>query len=191
MTNIETIDTSKLDDKTRKKLNRIETAARTVSLIYQDLTFAVLERHKKEENELLDIEKIVEERVEYFRTIARAKAVSVSLDLKPFRTTMEKRKFVLLFDNLLSNAVKYNKRGGNVSVVLRRGLLRIEDSGIGMSEDIVPYIFDRYRRFTEETGGFGIGLSIVKRIADEYGIAIEIISKEGKGTTFVLKWGVK
>ncbi len=188
LTNIETIDTTKLDPKLRKKLGRIDTAARTVSLIYQDLTYAVLDRHKKGKETLLDVERIVKERVEYFRTIAQAKAVEIVLDTKPFRTVMNKRKFVLLFDNLLSNAVKYNRRGGTVTVVVRQGLLRIEDSGIGMSKEVLPYIFDRYKRFTEETGGFGIGLSIVKRIVDEYGIVIEVRSTEGKGTTVALKW---
>jgi two-component system OmpR family sensor kinase len=49
-------------------------------------------------------------------------------------------------------------------------------------------MFDRYRRFNESEGGFGIGLNIVKKILDEYGIEIEVISEKDKGTRMVLTW---
>jgi len=49
-------------------------------------------------------------------------------------------------------------------------------------------MFDRYMRFNQSEGGFGVGLSIVKKIIDEYNIKIEVESKEGEGTKMVLKW---
>jgi len=66
--------------------------------------------------------------------------------------------------------------------------LVIWDTGIGTKEENIPFMFDRYMRFNESEGGFGIGLSIVKQILDEYNISIEVKSKEGEGTRMVLRW---
>jgi two-component system OmpR family sensor kinase len=64
----------------------------------------------------------------------------------------------------------------------------VEDTGIGIEEEKIPFIFDRYLRFNSSEGGFGVGLSIVKKIVDEYTIDIEVDSKLGKGTRMVLRW---
>jgi len=91
-------------------------------------------------------------------------------------------------NNLISNAIKYNKRNGTVGIQLREGLLVIWDTGIGMNEEKIPFMFDRYMRFNNSEGGFGVGLSIVKKILDEYHISIEVESTEGEGTRMVLRW---
>ena len=57
-----------------------------------------------------------------------------------------------------------------------------------MKESKISFIFDRYTRFNDTEGGFGIGMSIVKSILNEYHIAIKVESKEGKGTKMVLTW---
>jgi two-component system OmpR family sensor kinase len=57
-----------------------------------------------------------------------------------------------------------------------------------MKEENIPFVFDRYIRFNESEGGFGVGLSIVKQILDEYHISIEVQSKEEEGTRMVLRW---
>ena len=93
-----------------------------------------------------------------------------------------------MIDNLISNAIKYNKRSGIVGIKLKQNELVIWDAGIGIKEDKIPFIFDRYSRFNNSEGGFGIGLSIVKTILDEYHISIEVESKEGEGTRMVLTW---
>ncbi len=64
----------------------------------------------------------------------------------------------------------------------------IEDTGIGIDEEKIPYIFDRYLRFNSSEGGFGIGLSIVKKIMDEYAMHIEVDSTLGRGTRMILTW---
>jgi two-component system OmpR family sensor kinase len=110
------------------------------------------------------------------------------LDLEEATITMDKRKFTRVIDNLISNAIKYNKRSGTVGIQLREGMLAIWDTGIGIDERKIPFMFDRYMRFNNSEGGFGVGLSIVKKILDEYDISIEVESKEGEGTRMVLKW---
>jgi two-component system OmpR family sensor kinase len=75
-----------------------------------------------------------------------------------------------------------------VGIKLRQGVLIIWDTGIGISEENIPLMFDRYMRFNESEGGFGVGLSIVKKILDEYKITIKVESKVGEGTRMVLEW---
>ena len=101
---------------------------------------------------------------------------------------MDKRKFSRMLDNLISNAIKYNIRGGKIIIVLKNNQLTVQDTGIGISEEKIPFMFDRYMRFNQSEGGFGIGLSIVKKIVDEYHIKIDVYSKIKIGTRMVLSW---
>ncbi len=188
LTNIEMMDKEVMIKKNRKKLERITVAAKTVSTLYDDLTYLTLEHERKNEDEVLDLRKIILERINYFETLSRSKQISILRDLEEAAFLMDRKKFIRVIDNLLSNAIKYNKRGGTITVVLREGELMVEDSGIGIAEEKVPFVFDRYMRFNNSEGGFGIGLSIVKKIVDEYQIRIDVDSKLGRGTRMELRW---
>ena len=186
LANIETMDTDVMVEKNRKKLNRIMIAAKTVSVLYKDLTYLTLEQEKENRNEAVDLQEIIKNRSEYFRTLAESKRLECKMDTEQVYIYADRRKIVRMIDNLISNAIKYNVRGGTVSVSLREGRLEISDTGVGIPHEKVPFIFDRYLRFNKSEGGFGIGLSIVKQIADEFDIRIEVDSKVGRGTRFVL-----
>jgi two-component system OmpR family sensor kinase len=188
LANIEMMDTDVMVEKNRKKLERINIAAKTVSTLYKDLTYLTLEQEKKNEDEMLDVKEIIRDRVEYFDILAKSKQVRFNLSLADASIVMDRRKFTRIIDNLISNAIKYNKRNGEISIVLEQERLTISDTGVGISEEKIPFMFDRYMRFSDSEGGFGIGLSIVKKIVDEYGIEIEVSSKKGVGTRMVLIW---
>jgi len=188
LANIEMMDTDVMVEKNRKKLTRINIAAKTVSILYKDLTYLTLEQERKNEDEEIAIKPVLENRVEYFNILARSKNITFVLSLQNANIFIDKRKFIRIIDNLMSNAIKYNKRGGTIEIVLEENMLTISDTGIGISEEKIPFMFDRYMRFNKSEGGFGVGLSIVKKIVDEYNMQIEIESKEGEGTKVVLKW---
>lgn len=188
LANIEMMDKEIMAEKNRKKLERIAIAAKTVSTLYEDLTFLTLEHEKSNQDEILDLRQIIEERTDYFGTLSKSKQITFLLDLKDEHFLMDRRKFILIVDNLISNAIKYNKRGGEIIIVLKQGRLIIEDNGIGIEEEKIPFIFDRYLRFNNSEGGFGVGLSIVKKIVDEYNMKIEVYSRKGEGTKMVLTW---
>jgi two-component system OmpR family sensor kinase len=188
LANIEMMDTNVMVEKNKTKLARINIAAKTVSVLYKDLTYLILEQEKENEDEEIDIKALIYDRAEYFSTLSQSKQLECSLDLKDAKITMDKRKLTRVIDNLISNAIKYNKRNGTVGITLREGMLVIWDTGIGINEEKIPLMFDRYMRFNENEGGFGVGLSIVKQILDEYNISIEVKSKEGEGTSMVLRW---
>jgi len=188
LANIEMMDTSVMVEKNKKKLARINIAARTVSLLYKDLMYLTLEQEKENVDEEIDIKELIYDRAEYFSVLAQSKQIECNLDMEDAKITMDRRKLTRVIDNLISNAIKYNKRNGTIGIKLREGLLVIWDTGIGTKEENIPFMFDRYMRFNESEGGFGIGLSIVKQILDEYNISIEVKSKEGEGTRMVLRW---
>ncbi|MDQ7046105.1 MAG: HAMP domain-containing sensor histidine kinase [Sulfurovum sp.] len=188
LANVEMMDTDVMVEKNRTKLKRINIAAKTVSVLYKDLTYLTLEQEKTNDDEVIDIRELIYDRSEYFSILAQSKHLECNLDLEESSITIDRRKFTRVIDNLISNAIKYNKRHGTVGIELKQGKLVISDTGIGMNEDTIPFVFDRYTRFNNAEGGFGVGLSIVKNIVDEYYISIEVESKEGEGTRMVLRW---
>ena len=113
----------------------------------------------------------------------------VSEDFKMFA---DRQKLFLLLRNLIDNAVKYNKRGGKVWVRAKKEgnkqILEVEDTGIGIPPEHVPFIFERFYRVdkgrSREMGGTGLGLSIVKHIVFLHGGEIMVHSKPGEGSRF-------
>ena len=188
LANIEMMNTEVMVEANRKKLNRINIAAKTVSILYKELTYITLEQEKENENEHIDVKKLVLNRVEYFDILAKSKKLEYRLKLDDAMIFMDKRKLTRVIDNLISNAIKYNKRRGIIGITLQEGRLSVWDTGIGIQEDNIPFIFDRFTRFNKSEGGFGVGLSIVKKIVDEYNMHIEVRSKLKEGTKMVLKW---
>jgi signal transduction histidine kinase/CheY-like chemotaxis protein len=97
--------------------------------------------------------------------------------------------------NLLTNAVKFTPKGGKIQVTVQRVNSHIEivvsDSGVGISKEFLPYVFDRFRQADASTtrihGGLGLGLSIVHQLVDLHGGTVAVASEgEGKGATFTI-----
>ncbi|MBN2825491.1 MAG: HAMP domain-containing histidine kinase [Campylobacterales bacterium] len=189
LANIELMDTNIMAEKNKKKLHRINIAAKTVSTIYKDLTYLTLEKDRVSNEDIdIDVRRLINDRVEYFDILAQSKNITFELQLAPIIFRMDKKKATRVMDNLISNAIKYNRRNGVIKITLEPNRLVVEDNGIGIEESKLPYIFDRYMRFNQSEGGFGIGLSIVKTILDEYNITIHVESKLDKGTKVLLQW---
>jgi len=188
LANIEMMDRDVMSPKNIKKLDRINSAARSVSVLYKDLTYITLEQNKTNKDEEINLKELTKQRVEYFDVLANAKKIEFKLDLNDSIIHIDRVKITRVIDNLISNAIKYNKRGGYIKITTQKNLFSIEDSGIGIAKEQLPYMFDRYMRFESSEGGFGIGLSIVKNITKEYNIEIQTTSKVGEGTRIDLKW---
>lgn len=95
---------------------------------------------------------------------------------------------------LVDNSIQYTPTGGRILLSARlegdRAVLSVQDEGIGMPEEAVPHIFDRFYRTDESrarrTGGTGLGLSIAKRIVDEHGGSFDVLSRQGLGTRITI-----
>lgn len=101
--------------------------------------------------------------------------------------------------NLCDNAIKYNKDHGRVSVVITKNkdeaVFKVKDTGIGIPEDKVDRVFERFYRVDKShsraRGGTGLGLSIVKHAAIRHNATIKVKSKVGKGTTIAVRFPLK
>lgn len=189
LSNIEIIDQENLDLKTKKSLQRIDIASRTISTLYDDLTFLVLHHNLLSKDEILNISDIINERIEYFSLSINQKKLNLDIDIsKNIIFTADLNKMNRLFDNLISNAIKYNIVGGELKITLQKNLFIIENSGKGISKEKLPEVFSRFVRDDTVVGGFGIGLHIVSKIAKHYKINTLIDSKPDEFTRVILTW---
>jgi two-component system OmpR family sensor kinase len=189
LANIETIDKKECSEKNIKKINRINIAAKTISNIYQDLTYLVLNHKLQKDDKHINLSSLLKDRCEYFKEIAKSKKINFILDIKDdVKLYIDKNRAAKLIDNLISNAIKYNKINGEIKITLRENYLSVKDTGIGIKNEKLEEIFDRYKRFNDVSGGFGIGLNIVWMIAKEYNLNIKVDSKEGKYTEVRVEW---
>ena len=109
----------------------------------------------------------------------------------------EEQIYRLVF-NVLINAINYTPEGGKVQIFLeqidRSAIIRIEDNGIGIAEEDLPHIFDRFYRAhsdrSRKTGGTGLGLAIAMAIAKSHQGHIQVKSKLGKGSIFIIRLGL-
>lgn len=183
---IETLKMSNLTQSDMKKIQRIKFASLQLNTIYNSLVaFNFPRSFKKEE---LDLRAILENRLEFFMPFFQQKSIELRLDLNKASFLGEKNAIITIFDNLISNAVKYNKKGGFIAFMLKENVFSIENSGVVIEEDKKDSIFERYTRFGDDTGGFGIGLSLVKKICDEYRIKITL-ECDTDSNKFILNWG--
>jgi two-component system phosphate regulon sensor histidine kinase PhoR len=100
-----------------------------------------------------------------------------------------------VFINLVSNAIQYTPQGGEVFLSLEQikdqARVIVRDTGPGIPAEDLPHIFERFYRAEKsrtrgKSTGFGLGLSIANWIVERHGGRIEVLSQEGKGTTFVI-----
>lgn len=185
---IEQLNQDSLAPKQRKHINRISVASRTISNLYNDLTFLLMHDQINHYDLDLDIRELVLERIEYFNPIAEAKKITIHTDIRDAICKIDRENMIRLIDNLLSNAIKYNKPSGEITIILTENSLSIRDTGIGIPKEAISQIFNRYTRFDETNGGFGIGLNIIQMICHKYHFGIVVDSQIGKGTIFTISW---
>jgi two-component system OmpR family sensor kinase len=182
------LNSKNLSPKDLKKINRIKIASRTLENIYKDLKFTMLENIDNKEFKKFNLKDLIVERVEYFTMHMESKRITKELDLKDFIINGDRELYARMLDNIISNAIKYNRVGGKINIYLRENELIIEDSGVGIDKKNIEEIFNRYSRFNSSEGGFGIGLSIVRKIADYYNLDLRVESKKDRGTRFIIRW---
>ena len=155
--------------------------------IYESLAFVSFSHHKHTDEDI-DFKEVVAGQIEFFDELAKKKRIRIEVELKSAALHIAPIKAKMLVSNLLSNAIKYSHPGKVIRITLDAQKFVIEDEGIGIKEEALKDIFRRFVRANDYAGGFGVGMNIVKSIADEYGFKIEIESKEGEGTKIVIRW---
>ncbi len=146
------------------------------------------------EHVAVDLKQAVSILIENYRQAAAAEEVTLESRLPESDLLVwgDRDCINILFDNLITNAIKYNRKGGRVEVTGSTAdgeiAIAVADTGVGIPERYLPFLFDEFFRAGQDCGkrtaGSGLGLHISKRIALEMGGDIEAESREGAGSTF-------
>ncbi len=185
------------DDKTRDEfLKQIDKETNRLEIIVKDLL--QLSRLSKDslilKKEKMDFTSIIEYSNNSLSRLALEKGITITLDFKSHTPIMiDKDLSVTLMNNLISNAIKYSDEG-NITIstneTRKEYVVSISDEGVGLSEEDCEKVFERFYRVdkarSRDSGGSGLGLSIVKSIVDAHEGHIIVASKLGKGTTFTI-----
>ncbi len=142
----------------------------------------------------VNISALLERTLDAVRPDALKKDVSLSSVLKdPIIIDGDEKQLMRLFASLLDNAVKYTNRKGSVAIAVRKlprsVVITVADTGIGIEEGELSYIFDRFYQVQKSrvsSGSFGLGLSIAKSVSEVHRGAISVESKPGKGSVFTV-----
>jgi signal transduction histidine kinase len=138
---------------------------------------------------MVDLRSLLAECVEAARPLAHDKAIDLTVEAEPVGPySGDRQRLEQLLENLISNALKYTPKGGRVTTRLHREngdvQIEVEDSGIGIAAEEQQFLFDRFFRATTATAGaisgVGLGLTIVKAIADAHRGRVEVESTEGQ-----------
>lgn len=129
-----------------------------------------------------------------FSNLAKSKNIKIEYEKKNINLYCDKDKITQALVNILSNAISYSNEGSTIFIEEKlkdnKVIISIEDQGIGISEEDLKYVFERFYRAdksrTRATGGTGIGLTIVKSIVSSHGGEVKLESKLGEGSKFTI-----
>ena len=157
---------------------------------------------KSDENQVnldykpVDLRALVEEVCKHAEILAEEKNIKIIIAfLEPIEIKGDEVRLRQMVWNVLQNGIKYTQQGGELKISLQNegdfALLTIQDTGIGIPEEDLPLIFNRFYRVdkarTRDEGGSGLGLSICRQIAEAHKGKIEVESKLGVGTRFKIR----
>jgi heavy metal sensor kinase len=143
----------------------------------------------------INLSDLVGESVSLLGAIASEKQISLVSDLHSVQIFGNPESLSRMIDNLITNAILYNKPGGKVFITLSRSdnkaVLEIKDTGVGISEEHLPFIFERFYRVDKArsrlSGGSGLGLAICNGVIEKHNGTITAQSILGEGTTFQIQ----
>ncbi|HET6511901.1 MAG TPA: ATP-binding protein [Candidatus Kapabacteria bacterium] len=199
------LETQEVDrDELAEALEVIERNARVQAQLIEDLLdiSRIISGKMQLQIEQTDVRAVIKAAIGTVEQAAIAKEIRIFAqfpdDLQPIPADQSRLQQIIW--NLLSNAVKFTPRAGEIKVEVERSDdkydIIISDSGQGIAPEFLPYVFDRFRQAdatsTRKIGGLGLGLSIVRQLAELHGGSVAVDSLgEGKGTIFIVSLPVK
>ena len=190
-----------ISQKARDLIVRSEKRTGSLLTLVNDLLALVtgeIGKLRKGEKSSVNINKSLKETLHFMQEKAKVKDVKMAINSEtaPSYLNIVPDDLEIIITNLIDNAIKYTERGGtiviNTKTTDKEIILKISDTGIGIHEDDVGRIFDKFYRSKNakavESDGTGLGLPIVKNIVNRYGGNIDVQSRLGKGTTVTVSF---
>jgi PAS domain S-box-containing protein len=182
-----------LSGNTEQVLQRVTNSVSRLKRTIQDLTeISQLQKDISENpaEEIINVQEVYAEIREDLGYLSKQKACFIQTDFQAYQLSFSRKNFRSILYNLLSNAVKYQSPERDCIIQLRTRLegpyvvLTVKDNGLGIHERYQEHLYTMFRRFHDHVEGTGVGLYMVKRIVENAGGKIEIVSQEGAGTEF-------
>ncbi|MDJ0632242.1 MAG: ATP-binding protein [Xenococcaceae cyanobacterium MO_188.B29] len=190
----------RIHPKDAKKLSAISSATTQMGQLIGDLLFLARTDNATDvparKRTKIALNKVLQDLVVLLEPIAQEKNITLKYELRPdIYIFGDLSQLNRLFSNLIENALQYTPSGGKVNVSLskqnRFSLVNVEDSGIGIAPEQIPFVFDRFWRAdkarTRREGGTGLGLAIASAIAQSHGGKITVTSQINKGSCFQVR----
>ncbi len=143
----------------------------------------------------VSLREIMQLAIKKMHILAKQKTIAIKNTVTEYNILGEKESFIQLFSILLDNAIKYSPKKSTITITTKsldhHVLIHITDQGIGIDKKDLPHIFDRFyrtdsSRTKQKIPGYGLGLSIAKKIVNTYRGTLQVKSELGKGTTFII-----
>lgn len=179
--------------------NELTIVQKNINLLVEDInTLMDVEKIEQQaavynHDQLCDLSRLLMEKEVLFKEYARARNIELVCHLqKDLSVKADPLSLQRIIYNLFENAVKYSKENSQITIKTyfcdSRVMLQVEDQGIGISRENLPSIFNLYKQedMSAEKPGIGIGLYVVKEIADELKGSVSVTSEEGKGSIFTV-----
>jgi two-component system, sensor histidine kinase and response regulator len=168
------------------------------NLILDLLDFTKIESGKKTRNiKIINLYDVATQSMDLMQPLCIQKDIDIHLNCKnKMLLKADQQEIEMILNNLLSNAVKYNKQGGRIDLTMKKEIsevvVSVTDTGIGMKPEDIDKLFEDFVRIkseqTKHISGTGLGLSLVKKIADLYKAPIIVESEPNVGTTFTIRF---
>jgi signal transduction histidine kinase len=188
------IERSTDSDQRKDRLEQIKTQVENITRLVNDLvTMARLDDGVLEDADWFDVNRILGNIEVALQSTADEAGVALNIEssqTEGIRIRGDLEELYTAVTNIVMNSLRYTPEGGTVTVRARPGngtcVIDVQDTGIGMTEDEVSHIFERFYRVDEArtSGGFGLGLPIAGKIIERHNGHIEVESTPGQGSTF-------
>jgi signal transduction histidine kinase len=201
MASMELLQVGGLDpEKQSRYIQNARSQAERIGSLFKDLL--TLQRYDSDENfirqQWFDLQRITTRLNELYEDEAVRKGLELVIQRTSCRVLADEAKIEQVLDNLISNALKYTSAGKvrlGYEISDKKVTITVSDSGIGISEEHIPRLFDRFYRTdkarSRDQGGTGLGLAVVKSILDAHGSDISVESRAGSGTSFSFSLSAK
>ncbi len=177
-----------LDDYSKKYVTRIKGSARDMEELIDAFLVLARETDQEFEDQHIVVSELVEKEVTKAEIFLDNKPISIDIDRQhPLELYTAEKVLAIVLGNLIRNAVLYTNEG-SVTIRIKQHSVEISDTGIGMSEEQIKRIYQPYYR-AEHSGktkrrGYGVGLTIVKRLSNRFDWRVSVESEIDKGTSF-------